>query len=388
MYCLRYFLLVLLFFPFPTAPPFLVFLFLISMTVEHRPCAYCSLLLSAILLSTCSWNLASVDVSPVYHPSDRDVQDQSSAGPGSSTLLSSILSFFKSNDPSKSLNPTTKRNHTGGFKSITPEKKAQEPHHRCWCYSNHGRLFEPVSSKKIKKEPENLDSQQHQEEEAEEGEAYQPLSHAQSTTTTTESHSQKLKTDIDDHDDGTNEEFELDQSIRKPRRPLKSLFSPLWKPLMTTTKLPSARASPSHKDPQVSTNTPSSPASIRPSSTSSSSRRPINNNTASPIKTYRSSFSRTPLIYSHLIHPFLELLKLKLPLPMIQRVLLIINYNLAELTQKFIGLKITQHILGSFDYKYKFEFIRDVINHYRSNLPYEIRVNQLFGIRIFLGTRA
>ncbi|OAV87355.1 hypothetical protein PTTG_07039 [Puccinia triticina 1-1 BBBD Race 1] len=349
MYCLRYFLLVLLFFPFPTAPPFLIFLFLISMTVEHRPCAYCSLLLSAILLSTCSWNIASVDVSPVY-PNE---YVQKPAG----SLLSSILSFFKSNDqPSNQ----TQKNHTG-FKSITTNHEKNQPHNRCWCYSNYGRLFEPVSSqKKVSENPELQEGHRH-------------VSHSQDTG----SNSQQSKASADD--DGTNEDFELDHSIRKPRRPLKSLFTPLWKPL---TKLSSVQ--PSLSNPEVSAKTPSSPEIYtRPDPSAhmfNTKSRP------SPPKVYRSSFSRTPLFYSHFIQPLIEFVKPKMPLAVIRRIFLIINYNFLELSERISEVRMIRRTLSFFN-SFKLRFLNDLLYHYRSHQPYEIRVNRLMGLQIFLKTR-
>lgn len=353
MYCLRYFLLVLLFFPFPTAPPFLVFLFLISLTVEHRPCAYCSLLLSAILLSTCSWNISSVDVSPVY--SDEYVHESTGS------FLSSILSFFKSNE--QLTGPTQPKNHTG-FKIIKQENHDKpEPINRCWCYSNRGRLFEPVSSKK--KELENLDLP----------EGYQPLSQSQAAS----SPSQILKTST--NDEGTNEDSKLDHtSLRKPSRQLKSIFSPLWKPL---TKLSSARSP--LTGPHLSAKSPSSLESTIKAGTSSRKTKKIPKST--PLKVYRSSFSRTPLIYSHVIQPLIQSITPKLPLPVIRRIILIINYNFLEVREKLVELRWIQDASNFFN-SFKFPFLRDLFDHYRSSQPHEIRLNQLIAVRVFLGTRA
>ncbi|KNZ56092.1 uncharacterized protein VP01_249g7 [Puccinia sorghi] len=363
MYCLRYFLLVLLFFPFPTAPPFLVFLFLISMTIQHRPCAYCSLLLSAILLSTCSWNLVSVDVSPVY--SSHHVE----ASTGS--FLSSILSFFISNDEP----PThTSKNHTG-FKSIKAPNRDHkpEPINRCWCYSNHGRLFEPVSPQNNKASRSlDLPVKGHQ-------------APSSSERPSDSSSSQVLKGSIVDEE--TSEDFEPDRSTRKQsRRPLTSLFSPLWKPLVTKS-LSSVTRSPSIAERQLSAHSSSSSPEIIPTPGPTSSRVSKIPSKPSPPKACRSSFSRTPLIYSHVIDPLIQFIKPHLPLPMIQRTMLIIKYNVIEVSSKIVEFEIIRESLNFVD-SFKLPFFGNLLYHYRANQPYEIRLNHLIGLRVFLGTRA
>ncbi|KAK9471421.1 uncharacterized protein V1510DRAFT_437844 [Dipodascopsis tothii] len=52
MYCLRYFLLVLIM-PTTGASPEFLAVFLLSLFVLYRPCVYCSLLLVALLSTTC-----------------------------------------------------------------------------------------------------------------------------------------------------------------------------------------------------------------------------------------------------------------------------------------------------------------------------------------------
>ncbi|KAI7958954.1 hypothetical protein MJO28_002745 [Puccinia striiformis f. sp. tritici] len=368
MYCLRYFLLVLLFFPFPTAPPFLVFLFLISMTIEHRPCAYCSLLLSAILLSTCSWNLASVDVSS----SSSLVNEQVS--PSTDTFLSSILSFFQSADH-RTTNTTTQATvKSTGFKSINANRDHQkvgvavvEPHTRCWCYSNHGRLFEPVSSKSLKKQKNGLDLNPHH---------HHHHHQLISQQTTHPSH----KTVESEHM-GTNPNHEADdQSIGIPQRALKSIFHPFWKPL---SKL-SSTTTIHHHEPSPSTSTEHTSTHPSGPNLTTTSKPP------QPPQIRRSSFSRTPLIYSHSILPTIQFIKPHLPLPIIHRILSIIKLNLTELGHHSLltgHFKSMRRRLSFLKNSCDFGFVHNLVNHYQSNSPYEIKLNSLLGFRVFLGTR-
>ncbi|KAK9364763.1 hypothetical protein V1509DRAFT_635354 [Lipomyces kononenkoae] len=55
MYCLRYFLLLLLM-PTTGASPHFLAVFLLSLFILHRPCIYCSLILIALFSTTCFFN--------------------------------------------------------------------------------------------------------------------------------------------------------------------------------------------------------------------------------------------------------------------------------------------------------------------------------------------
>ncbi|KAK9476287.1 hypothetical protein V1514DRAFT_337403 [Lipomyces japonicus] len=55
MYCLKYFL-VLLLMPTTGASPHFLAVFLLSLFVRHRPCPYCSILLFALFSTTCYFN--------------------------------------------------------------------------------------------------------------------------------------------------------------------------------------------------------------------------------------------------------------------------------------------------------------------------------------------
>ncbi|KAK9324687.1 hypothetical protein V1517DRAFT_316591 [Lipomyces orientalis] len=55
MYCLRYFLLLLLM-PTTGASPHFLAIFLLSLFIFHRPCIYCSLILIALFSTTCFFN--------------------------------------------------------------------------------------------------------------------------------------------------------------------------------------------------------------------------------------------------------------------------------------------------------------------------------------------
>ncbi|KAH7930576.1 hypothetical protein BV22DRAFT_1078788 [Leucogyrophana mollusca] len=54
MWCTRWFLPLLLL-PLPTAPPYFLVLFLLSLALHAKPCFYCVILLAALFLSSCYW---------------------------------------------------------------------------------------------------------------------------------------------------------------------------------------------------------------------------------------------------------------------------------------------------------------------------------------------
>ncbi|KAI0271684.1 hypothetical protein BC834DRAFT_860811 [Gloeopeniophorella convolvens] len=54
MWCTRWFI-PLLILPLPSAPPYFLILFLLSMIIHARPCFYCIVLLTALFLSSCYW---------------------------------------------------------------------------------------------------------------------------------------------------------------------------------------------------------------------------------------------------------------------------------------------------------------------------------------------
>lgn len=413
MYCLRYFLLVLLFFPFPTAPPFLVFLFLISMTVQHKPCAYCSLLLSAILLSTCSWNIASFDVSPTYstvptqnytssHDPSKSIADEDSSI--SISFLSSILSFFQSND--RVLTTTQSSHPTGGFESIVNSNSKDHPQpksmNRCWCYSNSGRLFEPVSTVDL------IDS---------EGNAIDPQAKRASNRLDRSKDNSKSQSDpvtakvvsMNDADNqhrtssediGTIDYRSSYQIVKSRGKQIKTMLSPIWKPF---TKFPISRSAVTNlkasiipsSDPVQDTraspeNNPAGPQ-YHPPSPSKLTSHP----TPPKKNQYRSSFSRTPLVYSHCIKHLINYFRLSAKfvttLQSMNRMMTIVYQNVSNLVHHD---KLIRWVLESFRLKSNLEkidgplsFFRSIIDHYRLNQPYTIRLNQLVGFRIFLGSR-
>ncbi|KAF9234959.1 hypothetical protein BU15DRAFT_89777 [Melanogaster broomeanus] len=60
MWCTRWFLPLLLL-PLPTAPPYFLVLFLITLALHARPCFYCIILLAALFLSSCYWQSFPLD---------------------------------------------------------------------------------------------------------------------------------------------------------------------------------------------------------------------------------------------------------------------------------------------------------------------------------------
>jgi len=60
MWCTRWFLPLLLL-PLPTAPPYFLVLFLLTLALHARPCFYCIILLAALFLSSCYWQSFPLD---------------------------------------------------------------------------------------------------------------------------------------------------------------------------------------------------------------------------------------------------------------------------------------------------------------------------------------
>ncbi|KAI0045741.1 hypothetical protein FA95DRAFT_1560870 [Auriscalpium vulgare] len=60
MWCTRWFIPLLLL-PLPSAPPYFLALFLISLTLHAHPCFYCIILLTALFLSSCYWQPVPID---------------------------------------------------------------------------------------------------------------------------------------------------------------------------------------------------------------------------------------------------------------------------------------------------------------------------------------
>ncbi|KAF8557397.1 hypothetical protein OG21DRAFT_1482271 [Imleria badia] len=58
--CTRWFLPLLLL-PLPTAPPYFLMLFLLTLALHARPCFYCIILLAALFLSSCYWQSFPLD---------------------------------------------------------------------------------------------------------------------------------------------------------------------------------------------------------------------------------------------------------------------------------------------------------------------------------------
>ncbi|KAI9460122.1 hypothetical protein BJY52DRAFT_1263083 [Lactarius psammicola] len=111
MWCTRWFI-PLLILPLPSAPPFFLILFLISMIIHARPCFYCIILLTALFLSSCYWQ-------PVPHTSS--VSSSWATNATFATVLTSVLS-----SPIAAPLPAVIRLAD-----------------RCWCDVSSSNLFEP-----------------------------------------------------------------------------------------------------------------------------------------------------------------------------------------------------------------------------------------------------
>ncbi|KAJ7596614.1 hypothetical protein C8J56DRAFT_917882 [Mycena floridula] len=66
MWCTRWFIPLLLL-PLPTAPPYLLLLFLVSLIIHAKPCFYCIILLTTLFWSSCYWQPIPLD-SPLHRP--------------------------------------------------------------------------------------------------------------------------------------------------------------------------------------------------------------------------------------------------------------------------------------------------------------------------------
>jgi len=140
MWCTRWFLPLILL-PLPTAPPYLLLLFLFSLTMHARPCFYCIVLLAALFISSCYWQPLPID-SPLSTPWSANI-----------TTFSEALNAFTPNyqhdyGPSEGNNGSNKRPTVIRLMD------------RCWCDFSSGSFFEPfnvstweyASVKRLKKE--------------------------------------------------------------------------------------------------------------------------------------------------------------------------------------------------------------------------------------------
>ncbi|KAL5495870.1 hypothetical protein ACEPAI_1334 [Sanghuangporus weigelae] len=141
MWCTRWFLpLVIL--PLPTAPPYFLAVFLISMFLHARPCFYCMMLLTALFTSSCYWEAV-----PIDSPLSRSV---ASATTFRAAIMANLTlpdtSALKTQDPSSSLSANLELKPSNGstkLDGLLPP--AIQLLDRCWCniFSRSG-LFEPT----------------------------------------------------------------------------------------------------------------------------------------------------------------------------------------------------------------------------------------------------
>ncbi|KAF9535761.1 hypothetical protein CPB83DRAFT_872548 [Crepidotus variabilis] len=116
MWCTRWFLPLLLL-PLPTAPPFFLVLFILSLTMHAKPCFYCIVLLTTLFVSSCYWQPFPIDT-PLTTP------------------WSESVSTF-----SEALNASLPSNYTRALPSVM---RAAD---RCWCDFS-GSFFEPFNVSK------------------------------------------------------------------------------------------------------------------------------------------------------------------------------------------------------------------------------------------------
>ncbi|KAK0465014.1 uncharacterized protein EV420DRAFT_933585 [Desarmillaria tabescens] len=115
MWCTRWFLPLLLL-PLPTAPPYFLLLFLLSLTMHAKPCFYCIILITSLFISSCYWQPFSLDT-PLTNPWAENI-----------TTYGHALSASLSSLPHRAQMPTT-------IRAVD----------RCWCDLSSGAFFEPFN---------------------------------------------------------------------------------------------------------------------------------------------------------------------------------------------------------------------------------------------------
>ncbi|THU90749.1 hypothetical protein K435DRAFT_830088 [Dendrothele bispora CBS 962.96] len=114
MWCTRWFLPLLLL-PLPTAPPYFLVLFLLSLVMHAKPCFYCIILLGTLFLSSCYWQPFPLDT------------------PLSKPWSENITTF------AEALNATLSPSYSGPIPSVIHLVD------RCWCDVSTGSFFEPFN---------------------------------------------------------------------------------------------------------------------------------------------------------------------------------------------------------------------------------------------------
>ncbi|PPQ67378.1 hypothetical protein CVT25_005957 [Psilocybe cyanescens] len=112
--CTRWFLPLLLL-PLPTAPPYFLVLFVVSLTLHAKPCFYCIVLLTTLSVSSCYWQPFPID-SPLTTPWSEN-----------------ITTF------AEALNSTLPANYSKPLPTVI---RAAD---RCWCDTGSGVFFEPFN---------------------------------------------------------------------------------------------------------------------------------------------------------------------------------------------------------------------------------------------------
>ncbi|KAH8111515.1 hypothetical protein DFH11DRAFT_1613732 [Phellopilus nigrolimitatus] len=118
MWCTRWFL-PLIILPLPTAPPFFLLVFLLSLFLQTRPCFYCMMLLTALFTSSCYWQALPVDA-PL-----------SKSSGNTTTFADAVRADFSASSLS-----------TESILALPPVIQLLD---RCWCNTfATGGLFEPT----------------------------------------------------------------------------------------------------------------------------------------------------------------------------------------------------------------------------------------------------
>ncbi|KAI8447487.1 hypothetical protein BY996DRAFT_6420955 [Phakopsora pachyrhizi] len=313
------------------------------MTVQHKPCAYCSLLLSALFLATCSWDISSTDVSPVYLSRWDSLTSKASISIHQNTsdpsLLDSMLSFYRS----ESIRPRSNEESTTEGQGDSSEFGNHQPFDYIYP-DNHQKNQSDQKDTKVS------NSKSGQDKKIDNLRGYRSLSRVGQGTD-------------DDEDDGDSRARSDDNFLKKPGLQIANVLSQIFQPLSrlssstNTNKIQKLQKVSSMeknhlknrgdrqrvgeglyriKGPWKSSE-PNSEADL-----DGEDQRPEQQEKRS----FRSSFSKTPLVYTHLMKPILKLLSSKVltkRLRMILRILMINQKNILSLPSE-LSRSVSPHI--------------------------------------------
>lgn len=240
------------------------------------------------------------------------------------------------------------------FSASPPPVKAYEVKavHRCWFHLNFGRPFDTSWC----------------------SDEYGAIHHQTPSEPNHAAHDQisSVKPDRDSSNANLDANGSAEPSF-KPRRQLTTLLSPLWTPIRRLSALKASGSSDSATSDETRTKGPTNPQSAVNSA----------NRSASP-PLYRSSFSQTPLVYTHCIRHAITLVEPFLPSnSVVQRLLTIMNRNMPTMPQS--KLHQMSRLSMALDAAYR-KTTTALSAQLHLTKPFYLRWNDHFGIKVVLGT--